>query len=115
VRTWPGPGAASRTSSGQADLQPTVAGQRRAVNQEFFGIARGAAAIHPLAGTDDRYGMTATPQSVDEPRQGHRHPVDLGRVRFADDTHPASGTRGGTRSDLEPCVGCTAPGVVSVD
>src|SRR2546429_5239440 len=64
--------------------------------------------------TDDRYGMAATPQSVDEPRQGHRHPVDLGRVRFADDTHPASRTRGECRSDLEPCVRCTAPGV-SVD
>src|SRR2546429_9100626 len=63
--------------------------------------------------TDDRYGMTATPQSVDEPRQGHRHPVDLGRVRFADDTHPASGTRGGTPAALGPGVGCTAPGGVS--
>ena len=102
VGTVAGPVAVQRATGGQPELQPPVAGQRRAVNEDVFGTATVAGTVgDALARTHDRHRVAARAQSVHQARHGQRHPVDLEGVRFADDADTSSKTRARSRCGLE--------------
>ena len=98
-----GPSVATYTASGrsrapagpqlsghrQADPHLLVAGQRRRPGtSELVSVARARrrARDRRAAGADDRDGVSARAEARDEPCQGQRDAVDLGRIRLGHET-----------------------------